>query len=448
MSKIVIRRLEIFSLVLGILLVAACNPSEPDATNTPDTNRAAAAQTALAGPTATPRPIPSATPRTEVEQELARTVFRMTEAIRDGDVETYLSIIWQDDPIFLQEQTQWIESIAAAPLNEFDINLTNIREVNEDLAYGRMSMNWRNAGAARAAMSGGAIMTVKFHKAAGEDRRWLFGGEAWETVGLYLENDQWTVVRLGDEAPTDVPEVFRVYYFPDYGPLEGTSIETQSVIAELPTIYGYIRDTLDYAPENTIHIKVYDWRDTLRAMSDITLSQFYDRWVQPHESVKVSVDQNSASPINPGIVTAEVTKMFLYEMAENTRDRLPWWILEGTSEMIRSEHYRRVTDYNNIVEGVVAVANVDFQTDPNAIALQDWDTLENWEMISPAVINISISQSHIFITFISDVYGQEMRNQWISEIASGQSVDEATEDVFEKSLDDLTSEWQDWLNDR
>jgi hypothetical protein len=164
--------------------------------------------------------------------------------------------------------------------------------------------------------------------------------------------------------------------------------------------------------------------------------------------VKVSVDQNSALPVDPGIVTAEITKMFLIEMAENHGDRVPWWILEGTGELIRSEHYRRVTDYNNIVEGVVAVANVDFQTDPNAIALQDWDDLGNWETISPAVINLAISQSHIFITFISDVYGQDMRNQWIGEIASGESVDAATENIFEKSLDDLTDEWQDWLNDR
>ncbi len=449
MNNFFATRLKIMSmLILSILIITACDPSKPEATNTPNADRAIAAQTALAGPSATPRPIPSPTPRTEVEQELARTIFRMQQAIQDADTEAYLNLIWQQDPIFLQEQIRWIEAIAASPLNEFDLNLTNISLINDDLAYGRMSLRWRNSGVNRVAMSGGAILTVKFHRVDGDDENWVYGGEVWETIGLFLDDGQWTTVMPNEEPPIDAPEIFRVYYFPDYGPLEGTFDPTQSVVEELPTIYGYITNALDYEPQNTIHIKVYNWRDTLRAMTDVTLSRVYDRWVRPDESVKVSVDEDSAFPVDPGIVTSEVTKSILYEMAGNDEDRLPWWILEGTGESIRGEYYQRATEYNNIVEAVVAVANVNFQTDPNALSLQEWEQLEHWETISPAVLNISISQSQIFIDFMVDVYGQDIRNQWISEIISGESVEESTENAFGKSLDDLTLEWKDWLNDR
>jgi hypothetical protein len=53
-------------------------------------------------------------------------------------------------------------------------------------------------------------------------------------------------------------------------------------------------------------------------------------------------------------------------------------------------------------------------------------------------------QGHVFLIYIDETYGQDLRNQWVSAMA-GQSLDEASRTVLGKSFDDLNADWLAWL---
>lgn len=424
--------------ITSLLWLAACEPSDEKSDPTPNRNRAATLEAITANATPTVRRIPSATPLPDIETELAVTTSRMERAIAAGDFDMYMGLVWKGDPLFLEEHSRWAEDWAANPPETFSISLSNIRVESESLATARMSILWRLSGESdRLSRRPGTTITVKFHK---EGDTWLFGGEFWETVSLTQRGNEWDTSRPDEIPATD--ERIRVYYFEDRGPIPGSRVAAEAMLENLPGIYTLAAEALQFEPQQIIHIKLYGTDAELGAFTSINYPSEISVWEMPLQALKVIQIVDTQLPPTEGDLINNIAALMMIEMAENDADRLIWWLLEGVGEFLRGQNFMTVTQLNNTIE-IVPLPSVEGSSN-----LLDWALLSQSETVPVLQQAVARAQSHALILFINETYGQERRNTWIKSILGSQSVDEASQTVFEKGFDALIQDFNAWLLQR
>jgi hypothetical protein len=447
-----IRRLPI--LLLITLLLAACeDDGDERPTSTPNLDRAAIAQTAFANPTDTPRPRASATPLPDVETELARTTSQMENAILQGDLEKYMQNVWQADPLFLTEHRRWAEKWAENPPLSFDITLSSISAESDTEAIARMTIGWRNSGEAATNDfgSGGSTITARFYRESAESEEWFFAGEAWQTVGLHRSGSDWAAIEAG-EASSD-PEKIHLYYLPDYGPITGTRKAADVLIQQLPGVYTIVARELQIEPETPLHIKIYDYPDALRSMVDITYLRTITSWNLPGETIRLSQDPVTELPPDESSMARLMTYAIYYQLAEDTAGNYPWWVLEGTAQLVVAKNFMTLPQRNNFISAAAGIAAATLDNEGTSVAedipqLQDWQLLEARTTVPILQESTASFQAGTFLLFIDDVYGQAQRVAWVNSMASEKTLAEACEDILGKSFEELQTEWLAWLAER
>lgn len=440
-------------LIIMLLLVACEDEGDERPTATPNLDRAALAQTAFANPTNTPRPRASITPLPDVETELARTTSQMENAILQGDLEKYIQNVWQADPLFLTEHRRWAEKWAETPPSSFDITLSSISAESDTEAIARMTIGWRNSGEAATNDfgSGGSTITARFYRESVESEVWFFGGEAWQTVSLHRSGSDWTTVEGG--ASSSDPEKIRIYYLPDYGPIPGTRKAADQLVQQVSGVYTIVTRELQIEPEEVVHIKVYDYPDALRSMVDITYLRTITSWNQPGETIRISQDPVTELPPDEASVARLLTYAVYYQSAENTAGNYPWWVLEGTAQMVIAKNFMTLPQRNNFISTMAGIAAATFDNEGQAVAddipqLQDWQLLATSATVPILQESTASFQSGTFLLFIDDTHGQEQRVAWVNSMASEKTLAEACEDVLGKSFEELQTEWLAWLAER
>ncbi|MBI5930164.1 MAG: hypothetical protein HY862_12705 [Chloroflexi bacterium] len=433
-------------LLIGLLVLSACkDDGDVNPTATPNLDRAALAQTAFANPTNTPRARFTPTPLPDVESELARTTSQMEIAIVAGDVEKYMANVWQGDASFTTEQRRWAEAWAKQPPLSFDITLSSISAPTEDESFARMSVAWRGSGEAMTSDlgSGGSTITVHFYREAAGSSRWLFAGEAWQTISLHRNGSDWTADQTSDDS-----EKLRIYYLPDYGPISGTQNAGDVLAEKLPGIYTVVSRELQIEPTEVVSLKVYEYPDALRSMVDITYLHILTVWNQPGEALRFSQDLNTELPPEDEVIAGQLAYSFLYQLAGNTTGNYPWWVFEGTAQMVMMKDFMTTPRRNNQLSAMAGIAAADAtgaKLDPEIPQMQDWAMMEDLANV-PFLQHYAASlQAGTFIYFIDATYGQDQRNAWIKSMASEKTVDEACQDILGKSFEDLTADWLVWV---
>jgi hypothetical protein len=403
----------LFSLLLISLISAACEKAGEDPDPTADQSSIAAASTLFAQPTPVPRMTATYTPGNDVELDLSRSIAQMEDAVLAGDLDTYMSYVWDGDPVFLADHTAWAQDWVAHPLEVFDIELYNIRSDAADIAQARMTTRWRIKGRSDDGSAGGTTVTAVFHY---EDGIWKLGGEQWQVVEL---------------------EGMTFYYFAN--DIVDNTPQATIVIEYLPSIYQGLTHEFDFVPEHTAHLKMYSSPIILQNWTRISQ---YDitRWNEPGEAIKIPLRRNDVAPIEPD-VARELTHFLLYEMSDGTYGNFPWWLRRGIVEC-GGLRFSTQSQRNRILD---MVALTSLAPEAAEDRLFDWADLETRPVVIAEREELAKQQAYALVYYVTETYGSDARNTWIKAIATDQTVEEATEAHLGLPLEELDAAWRAWL---
>jgi len=399
--------------LLGILVLAACQKSDDKPAATPDQSGVQAASTLFAQPTRVAYTEPTVTPAGDVELDLNRLVARMELAVRDGDLDTYLSYLWPEDPVFLADHTAWARDWKDHPLAVFDMAIFSIQSQSDTTATARVSISWRQKGFTGNGSAGGATVSAIFHRQGDE---WFFGGEDWQLLDA---------------------EQIRLYYFAS-GILDNTGQAT-IVAGYLPSIYTVLTREFGFVPDHIAHVKLYDTAVTLQNWTRLSMPDL-EVWNVPGESIKIPLGPNYIPPPEEDFAR-EYTRFLLYEMSGGTTDRFPWWLEEGITRY-GGALFQTLSQRNRTLKRIAARALAPETSDER---LFDWDALETRPSLLASDMEIAAGQAYTLVQYVTETYGAAARNAWIRDIATQSTVEEACQADLGISLADLDAQWRTWL---
>lgn len=398
---------------LMTLPVAACQQSEEDSRPTPDQSSIEAASTLFAQPTRVSDSTPTPLPGNDVEIALNRTVARMEAAALDGDFDTYMVHVVQDDPVFLANHTAWARDWVAHPLEFFEIDLFNIQSHQPGIAETRMSIRWRVAGRQDEGSAGGATISVIFEQG---DDRWLLAGPAWEVVEL----DGMTFYYFANDAVNTTPQA-------------------NVMLDYLPSIYTGVTVEFDDEPAHTAHIQLFESPTTLQNWTRISNPDI-TRWNVPGQAIKIPLTPNGTAPNEPAL-GRELTRFLLYEMVGGPLDNFPWWMETGIVEY-GGARFSTLSQRNRVLRSIAALSLAPESAEEQ---LFEWAALEHEPDVLDEFKVVAADQSYTLIHYITETYGEAARNAWIHAVAAGENLETATEEHLGITLDALDTAWRAWL---
>lgn len=398
------------ALFLIVLLVAACQKAEEKATPTPDESSINAASTLFAQPTRAAHLTPTVTPMNEVELDLSRLVADMEQSVMAGDYDTYLTHIWDGDPVFWTEHSRWAQDWHEHPLSAFNIELYGVESTSPTTATARMTVTWSQLDRTSA---GGATVSAIFYE---DGDQWKLGGENWHT--------------LEDEG-------IRFYYFSN----EILDNTPQALIVQeyLSPVYSRITQEFDFTPQSMAHIKMYESASTLQTWTRLSMPAIAV-WNEPGEAIKLTLGPSNTAPAET-LIAREYTRFVLFEMSGGTHGAFPWWLEEGIAEYGGSL-FRTLSQRNRMLKQIASVAAAPPGSDRHLFA---WDDLVMRPNLSSVEYERAVNQAFSLVQYVSDTYGADARNAWIQAIAGGESLDKATPAHLEIDFDALETAWRDWL---
>lgn len=353
------------------------------------------------------RPVPAALIAAESDDETAiqALIAEMASAVLARDKDAYLANVDLADPVFALEHTRWADDWAEQDiLTSFELSVADIRVVAPHTVAGDMTMRWtlRDGNMTRT-----ATYPVRFSQ--GEAGRWLYAGEAWVTVET---------------------EHFRVHVLP------GLETAAAALADSLPDLYAHATGSLAFEPDTVVEIKLYDTPENLVANILLSLPPIAG-WNEPGESLKMLAAPDQI-PSN-SVLVHELTHYLTFEMAGSTHGNYPWWLMEGVAQKV-AEAYWPDGQRTTTLEGVRA-----WEEGNRLVA---WEAISDFETTPTHLWRYVYPQGYAFVAYVTDVYGDDARNEWLTLMAVDNDLADATEIAFGISFDDLDEVFAAWLEAR
>jgi hypothetical protein len=336
------------------------------------------------------------------EAAITALVEVMADAVHAQDRAAYLDVVDLSDPVFAVEHTRWADEWASeAPVDRFSLSVEDI-QVDGDTATGDLTMKW----ALRQNVSFQvAEYPVLFRR--GEDGVWRYAGELWITY----ETEQF-IVRA---AP-------------------GLEPVAETVLDLLPDIYAHATSSIDHAPAAATEIKLYATPEALIANTLLSLPVIAG-WNEPGEALKL-VAPTADTEYLQIVLAHEFTHKLTFDMADTTQGNYPWWLAEGIAEYVASEYWG---------EARLALESDTIRTiweDGKWVA---WDQISDFDTTPVRLWRFVYPQGFAMVSYVTEVYGEARRNDWLSYMAVEMSLDEATQAALGRSFADLDQGFQVWL---
>ncbi len=329
----------------------------------------------------------------------------METAVLAGDAETYASYIdWTDDN-FRYEHENWIRDWAESDedwLVDFSLRISDI-EVEDNHAVGMLRLQWVTVDQPQRV----ANYPVQFNYDE-EAEQWLYAGEYWITQET---------------------EYFLIHASP------GTEDAVEPLLPFLPDIYEYVTSHYDHIPEQAMEIKIYNSREALVGTVGMSFPPF-SGWNEPNESLKtINVDTMNLVRI----IAHEFTHFLTFDQADHTQTRIPWWLNEGISQYMSAPFHPGGDEY--WVKDQLAKVQAWTENDE----LAEWSEMADFWNTDVQYWQYAYPQGYAFVRFVTEEYGEEVRNAWLADMAVEMDIDESTEVHFDKSFDELEAEFRAWI---
>lgn len=328
----------------------------------------------------------------------------MTVAVMAGDADGYLAHVYDKDSNFLHEQRYWANDLRKKKPLEFALALAEDNlQVGDGRVVGDLEMIWRMPGDGDEPRS--VAYPVQFILSDGQ---WRYAGEVWER----FQTDRCVV-----------------FFEPGFEKV------AQSAAEVLPDVRRHVHAGFgfdDHAPlaQRTQEIKLYPSMKHLQASITLSYRDGLGGWNEPGESIKLLVNRRR-DPAGLKVVLAhEYGHVATFELGPRANS-MPWWLLEGVAEL-SSEAY----------SNSARRADLSVRRWARDGRLADWDQIADFENTDGSLMGHVYTQGHQFLGYISERFGRQSRLKWMSAMANGQSLDEATRRVFGMPFARLDEEWR------
>ncbi|MFZ2873683.1 MAG: hypothetical protein WAZ94_04290 [Phycisphaerales bacterium] len=322
----------------------------------------------------------------------------MEQAMVKADAPGYLAAVSGADSEFLHEQRYFANDFAKKPPAEVTISLGELKET-DGAATAKVTWAWTMPGAkAREVAFDARFIEV--------DGKWLYAGEVWE------RHDAPGVMVLFDpgleEVATNTVEAFT------------------AVRAKVEESFGLGKSAL---PARTQKIKLYGSMKHLQHSICLSYTDGLGGWNEPKESVKILAGRSSRVNQLKGLLSHEYGHVATFELGPKS-NVMPWWVLEGVAELSSEV----------VVHGRRPRATVERWARAGRIA--PWDSLADFENCEDKWKGHVYTQGHHMIGYISDTFGREKLNAWMTEMSRGATIDGASVTALGRPFAQLAAEWR------
>ena len=375
----------------------------------------------------------------------------MERAVLAADPAAYLLHVSQSDPIFRREQEHWaadlllhkplsfaLTIVQPATTPEAPANVTAAPpsppnsapaatparpasfaraekaapapRFDPDRAEFTLAMDWTMADVAGAALKPRSVsFPVIFIR---EGDAWRFLGELWETV----------------TAPADPATGFH-----------GTSISfdpglretAEGLAALMPAIRKSVDQSFGLNIARNQTVKLYTTTNHLLASIYLSYADPIGGWNEPGEAIKLLIRTGRTPERFQSTLAHEYGHVATFELGPKATN-MPWWALEGVAEYVARPFRhdgalrtdRRVRQWHK--EGRLA----------------DWPAMADFRNTADNLTGQVYTQSEHFIAFLTDRFGDAARNRWLTIMAQGRGVDEATREVTKLTFEELDAQWR------
>lgn len=342
----------------------------------------------------------------EVAASVDTLLLSMEEAVNRDDAGAYMALIDTSDPIWATEQRAWVTDSIKREVEYVTIERAwdAVIEMNDhDEAVTTIEIVWHLPGEQ---LDRSNTFDARFVPVGLSDGAWVFGGRAWRKRNSEIEG----VVVYSDEL---------------YKGLDAR------IAARVPMLREEIESALGAKIEGDVSVKVYPDVASLQASISMAYTDPLSGWNEPGESIKILGRDELDGERLDTLLAHEIGHAVSFEMGEQII-RAPWWVLEGIAE-VASDPFRD-TSPDVRMKRILAM-HKDGE-------LRDWEQLADFRGEANNHAMFVYLQGWAMVHHITEFYGVDARNQWLAEMGSGLSLDEASRGALGVSFGSLDSQWR------
>ena len=166
-------------------------------------------------------------------------------------------------------------------------------------------------------------------------------------------------------------------------------------------------------------------------------------WTDPREAIKIMGRDARGPRTLDGLLPHEYGHAATFWMGDSANKK-PWWTLEGIAGY-GSGAYRG--DYEStedparprtIPPNLVEIMRTWGEQD----RLPPWSDLTDFYTVDPRWTGNVYTQGNHMIAYVTEHFGVSARNQWLRAMATGASLDDATNEALGRSFEELDAQWR------
>jgi hypothetical protein len=349
---------------------------------------------------------PASEHESALKAELIAVGQAMSAAAVAGNTEGYLSHVYRGDKEFLKEQTYFANDLHRKPAEQCHLEIGDM-ELGDGTAEGTVTWIWKMPAEVDA---GGASLEKKERSVSFKARwikeaaGWMYAGETWERHGAA------GVLVLCDPGLDEL---------------------AKRTVAAFGEVRGHVEEGfgLENAalPKKIQKIKLYGSMRHLQQSICLSYEDGLGGWNEPGESIKLLASADSSLGTLRHLLAHEYGHVATFELGPHANDA-PWWVLEGVADLA-AEKYG-------------GTSNAKVQRWAKNGQLAEWADLADFHNFDKKYYRNVYDQGHHMLGYISERWGRAGRIKWLTAMAQGKSIDEATQEAFGMPFAQLDKEWR------
>ena len=198
-----------------------------------------------------------------------------------------------------------------------------------------------------------------------------------------------------------------------------------------------------FAKEHTHKVKLYKSMRRLQSSICFAYEDPLGGWNEPGEPIKLLASANTTIEGLQGVLSHEYGHCCTFELGASS-NLMPWWVLEGTAELVsQAINGKPVPGVEGAtLSGGTGSPNSRVERWAKRGSLAEWEDLADFEVVPDRLHGNVYTQGHHLMQYITQKVGREGRVKWLTAMAKGKKIDEATREVMGMGFAELDREWR------
>jgi hypothetical protein len=215
----------------------------------------------------------------------------------------------------------------------------------------------------------------------------------------------------------------------------GLEDDAKAVAEVLPEIRAHVHEGFELTQDKDLtervqQVKLYASVRDLQESIYLSYSDSLAGWNEPGESVKILPAGHFNKRELRVLLAHEYGHVATFQLGPKANDA-PWWVLEGVAELSAEAYSRDEKSTDRIVKMWAGNGG-----------LVDWEKLSDFRGEATRHMAQVYTQGHHMLSYISERFGRRGRNKWLTAMAQGSSIEDATKAALGMSFADLDKEWR------